>query len=102
MDGAALAFCEEFDAVFSNAVLHWIKDADTMIAGVYRSLRAGGRFVAECGGFSCVHKIRTARWCRLWIGVVWMGKLGFRGIFLRLAITLRVWSARDFGWIVLR
>lgn len=55
-----LAFESEFDAVFSNAVLHWIKNADPMIAGVYRALKAGGRFVAECGGSGCIHKIRTA------------------------------------------
>ena len=55
-----LSFCEEFDAVFSNAVLHWIKRADPMLAAVYRSLRQGGRFVAECGGDGCVDKIRTA------------------------------------------
>ena len=60
MDAEALPFREEFDAVFSNAVLHWIKRADPMIAAVYRSLRPGGRFVAECGGHGCVHKIRTA------------------------------------------
>src|SRR5579871_255559 len=60
MSGEALPFHEEFDAVFSNAVLHWIKDADPMIAAVYRSLRPGGRFIAECGGYGCVHKVRTA------------------------------------------
>jgi trans-aconitate methyltransferase len=57
-----LQYNEEFDAVFSNAVLHWIKRASTneMLAGVYRALKPGGRFVAECGGHGCVHKIRTA------------------------------------------
>jgi trans-aconitate methyltransferase len=60
MSAEALPFHEEFDAVFSNAVLHWIKSADLTIAGVYRSLRPGGRFVAECGGYGCVQKIRTA------------------------------------------
>jgi len=60
MRAEALPFTEEFDAVFSNAVLHWIKPADPMIAGVYRALKPGGRFVAECGGYGCVHKIRTA------------------------------------------
>jgi len=59
MSGEELPFEEEFDAVFSNAVLHWIKRADLMITGVYRSLKPGGRFVAECGGYGCVHKIRT-------------------------------------------
>jgi trans-aconitate methyltransferase len=60
VDAETLPFQQEFDAVFSNAVLHWIKRADPMIAGVYRSLRQGGRFVAECGGHGCVHKIQTA------------------------------------------
>jgi trans-aconitate methyltransferase len=60
ISGEDLPYKEEFDAVFSNAVLHWIKRADPMIAGVYRSLKPGGRFVAECGGHGCVQKIRTA------------------------------------------
>ena len=55
-----LPYNAEFDAVFSNAVLHWIQRADVMLTGVYRSLKPGGRFVAECGGKGCVHKIRTA------------------------------------------
>ena len=60
VNAEALPFHEEFDAVFSNAVLHWIRNADEMIAGVYRALRPGGRFVAECGGYGCVDRIRTA------------------------------------------
>src|SRR5262245_44259066 len=60
MDAASLPFAAEFDAVFSNAVLHWIRRADPMIASVHRALKAGGRFVAECGGYGCVNKIRTA------------------------------------------
>jgi trans-aconitate methyltransferase len=60
MDAAALPFADEFDAVFSNAVLHWIKRADPMIAAVYRALKPGGRFVAECGGQGCVDTIKTA------------------------------------------
>jgi trans-aconitate methyltransferase len=60
LSGEHLPYSEEFDAVFSNAVLHWIKRADVMLAGVYRSLKPGGRFVAECGGHGCIHKIRTA------------------------------------------
>ena len=60
MNGAELPYREEFDAVFSNAVLHWIKRADATIEGVRRGLRPGGRFVAECGGHGCINKIRTA------------------------------------------
>lgn len=39
-----------FDAVFSNAALHWVRDQDAMLAEVRRVLRRGGRFVAEMGG----------------------------------------------------
>ena len=60
ISGEDLPYNQEFDAVFSNAVLHWIKRADSMLAAVYRSLKPGGRFVAECGGSGCVDKIRTA------------------------------------------
>ena len=60
MSAEALVFDNEFDAVFSNAVLHWIKRADPVIAGVHRALKPGGRFVAELGGYGCVDKIRTA------------------------------------------
>lgn len=49
-DGAALTFVEAFDAVFSNAALHWIKPPDAVIAGVWKALRPGGRFVGEFGG----------------------------------------------------
>jgi trans-aconitate methyltransferase len=58
--GERLAFSSEFDAVFSNAALHWMKQADQVIAGVHAALRPGGRFVGELGGHRCVHAIRTA------------------------------------------
>jgi trans-aconitate methyltransferase len=58
--GEALPFAGEFDAVFSNAALHWMKRADDVIAGVHRALKAGGRFVAEFGGQGCVKTIRAA------------------------------------------
>ena len=60
ISGEDLPYDAEFDAVFSNAVLHWIRRADLMLAAVYRALKPGGRFVAECGGHGCVHRIRTA------------------------------------------
>jgi SAM-dependent methyltransferase len=56
----ALPFEAEFDAVFSNAVLHWVKDAAGAIASVHRALRPGGRFVAELGGAGCIASIRAA------------------------------------------
>lgn len=60
VDGAQLGFDNEFDAVFSNAALHWMRDADAVIAGVWRSLKPGGRFVAEMGGAGNVAAVIAA------------------------------------------
>jgi len=60
MSGEALDFDGEFDAVFSNAALHWMRDPGKVIAGVHRALRSHGRFVAELGGHGCVAKIKNA------------------------------------------
>jgi trans-aconitate methyltransferase len=59
-DGQELAFDAEFDAVFSNATLHWMPRADDVARGVARALKPGGRFVAEFGGARCVQTVRTA------------------------------------------
>ncbi len=58
--GEALPFDREFDAVFSNAALHWMTDQDAVLQGVYRALKPGGRFVAECGGQGNIAAIRIA------------------------------------------
>ena len=60
MNGEALDFDSEFDAVFSNAALHWMRDPAKVIAGVHRALKPRGRFVAELGGHGCVAKIKKA------------------------------------------
>jgi trans-aconitate methyltransferase len=60
-DGAALRFSREFDAVFSNAALHWMKEnPDAVIAAVARALKPGGRFAGEMGGHGCVAAITVA------------------------------------------
>jgi trans-aconitate methyltransferase len=58
--GESLPFDQEFDAVFSNAALHWMNDHDAVLRGVYRALKPGGRFVAECGGEGNIAAIRVA------------------------------------------
>ena len=58
--GEALPFEQEFDAVFSNAALHWMKDHDAVLKGVFRALKPGGRFVAEFGGQGNIAAIRVA------------------------------------------
>jgi trans-aconitate methyltransferase len=60
IDGQKLAFAGAFDAVFSNAALHWMRDADVVLAGVFRALKPGGRFVAEMGGHGNIAAIVTA------------------------------------------
>lgn len=60
MDGQALEFAAEFDAVFSNAALHWMRDASGVAAGVFRALKPGGRFVGEMGGAGNVAAIWDA------------------------------------------
>jgi len=50
MDAREIVLPESFDAVFSNATLHWIAEPERVIAGIARALRIGGRFVAEFGG----------------------------------------------------
>jgi SAM-dependent methyltransferase len=59
-DGHALPFHHEFDAVFSNAALHWMTQPEKVIEGVKRALKPGGRFVAEFGGHGNVAAIMTA------------------------------------------
>jgi SAM-dependent methyltransferase len=54
MDAQALTFDREFDAVFSNAALHWMKNPDAVLSGVRRALKPGGRFIAEFGGHGCI------------------------------------------------
>lgn len=49
-----------FDAVFSNAALHWVRDHDAMMQQVHRVMRPGGRFVAEMGGHGNIAAIRVA------------------------------------------
>jgi trans-aconitate methyltransferase len=58
--GETLPFDQEFDAVFSNAALHWMRNQDAVLQGVYRALKPGGRFVAECGGQGNIAAIRVA------------------------------------------
>ena len=60
LSATALPFEGEFDAVFSNATLHWIKDAAAVAEGCFRALCPGGRFVAEFGGAGNVARIRNA------------------------------------------
>lgn len=58
-DAAEMRFDSEFDAVFSNAALHWMLDPDAVAAAMFRALRPGGRLAVEFGGFGNIAAIRT-------------------------------------------
>jgi len=57
LDARQLRFNAEFDAVFSNAVLHWIPEAEQVIAGVAQALKLGGRLMAEFGGKGNIRRL---------------------------------------------
>jgi trans-aconitate methyltransferase len=59
-DAATFDFPQPFDAVFSNAVLHWVKDAAGAVSSIARALRPGGRFVAEFGGRGNIASVQAA------------------------------------------
>ncbi|BAZ15053.1 type 11 methyltransferase [Calothrix sp. NIES-4071] len=59
-DARSLQFDREFDAVFSNATLHWIPEPEAVISSIYRALKPGGRFIAEFGGKGNVKLITDA------------------------------------------
>jgi len=60
MDGRQLTFDTEFDAVFTNAALHWMPQPKAVAEGVFRALKPGGRYVGEFGGHGNIAAIRTA------------------------------------------
>jgi len=59
-DLTELRLAEQVDAVFSNAVFHWIPDHDRLFARLYAALRPGGRLVAQCGGEGNVERFHAA------------------------------------------
>jgi trans-aconitate 2-methyltransferase len=59
-DLADLDLPEPVDAVFSNATFHWIPDHDRLFAGLHRTIKPGGRLVAQCGGIGNIDAFRLA------------------------------------------
>jgi trans-aconitate 2-methyltransferase len=59
-DLAELTLDEPVDAVFSNAVFHWIADHERLFACLFAALRPGGRLVAQCGGEGNVRRFHEA------------------------------------------
>lgn len=59
-DGIDLPFDSDFDAVFSNAAIHWMKDPARVVASIHRALKPAGRFVAEFGHKGNLKAIHSA------------------------------------------
>ena len=60
MDVTNLPYENKFDAVFSNAVLHWVKDKNKAIVNIHKVLKSKGRFISEFGGFGNLNPIINA------------------------------------------
>ena len=59
-DAARMEFNNEFDAIFSNAALHWMLDSEAVAGGIARALKRNGRLVAEMGGKGNIAEIERA------------------------------------------
>jgi len=57
MDGEGLEFNKPFDCVISNAALHWMKNPEKVLDGVWNALKAGGIFVGEMGAYGNVESV---------------------------------------------
>ena len=60
MSVTELTFNDVFDAIFSNAVLHWVHDANLVIKNVKQALKADGRFIGEFGGYGNIRSLQEA------------------------------------------
>jgi len=100
-DASQLAFCDEFDVVFSNATLHWIMDHLPVLRGITRALKPGGRVLLQMGGRGNAAAVQavldevctTSRWNSYFTGFThsygfygpeeyacWLPKAGLRSI----------------------
>jgi trans-aconitate 2-methyltransferase len=57
-DLVELQIPEPVDVVFSNATFHWVPDHDALFAAIHRTLKPGGRLLAQCGGFGNIDRFR--------------------------------------------
>lgn len=60
IDATKLPYNEQFDAIFSNATFHWIENQTALVEGLFKSLKPGGRLIAEFGGKGNVKSITDA------------------------------------------
>ncbi|MBC6998437.1 class I SAM-dependent methyltransferase [Cytophaga sp. FL35] len=59
-DAATFKTEEKFDAIFSNAALHWVTDYENAVGCMFHNLKRGGRLIAEFGGQGNIETIISA------------------------------------------
>jgi trans-aconitate 2-methyltransferase len=122
MSAQSLSFQDEFDRVLSNAALHWIIDHRSVLKGVWRSLKAGGRMLFQMGGKGNGHDVFAVldellledRWRKFFVGfafpygfyapetyAVWLREAGLKPERVELLQKDMKLSGRDglAGWI---
>ena len=95
MDGQALTFDREFDAMLSNAAMHWMPKAEAVVKGVRRALKPHGRMVAEFGGKGNVDAVVGAP--AVANGVVYVGCDGGNLIAFNAVTGAKLWTATTGG-----
>jgi len=60
LDVVDMPFNAEFDAAFSNATLHWVREKEQAARAIFRALKPGSRFAGEMGGEGNLKKLREA------------------------------------------
>lgn len=60
MDVVDMPFQSEFDAAFSNATLHWVREKEKAAAAIFRALKPNSRFAGEMGGLGNLKNLRDA------------------------------------------
>jgi trans-aconitate methyltransferase len=116
MDARKVHFIKKFDAVFSNAAMHWVDDHPAFLRGAASVLRPGGRLVVSCGGKGNAHDVfiatrpemRLKRWCGFFrrMGTPyffyspadyekWLPHFGFKMMAVRLTPKDAVFNGRE-------
>lgn len=122
MDARELRFDRQFEVIFSNAVLHWLKEHPVVLAGCQRSLRSGGRLLLQMGGKGNAHGllsvvetvIRQSKWQGYFSGfvppyyfyapedyAVWLPEAGFSPLRIELIPKIMQHAGRSglAGWL---
>lgn len=122
VDAGQLAFQEQFDVIFSNATLHWIKDHKPVIAGIQKSLKPKGRILLQMGGKGNAASILAAlddimsenEWKQYFSGfsfsygfyspeeyTIWISETGLTPVRIELIPKVMSYGKRDglTGWV---